>query len=753
MRVIRSMFIAFSTYSRIPVPQVEWSDENRKYTMCFFPLIGMVIGLALSLWLRLCDELALGGLVGMLRLPLAGISVLPAISCALVLGGEIAYGWIPGLKHAAPETRVCGTAGFAVLVPALVAAGGNLVESAMAAACAALAAAAAPFFLPALLLRGKRKRLLLQEKAGVFLLAAACICGMQNAFAPGASVFSGLMLLLQPGSGVLAGLALAAGGAGLNCLAPMALLGAACGCFKGRWQRAMALCGCSAVWQLAVRGSPMEILYAGLAGAVYLVLPEGMLDQAQLLSGRTEIACDPDRIAREVTAESQQRLRALGDAFSDMAQSCTAPTDVPGEQELICEMRSRLCTDCPGYSNCWAGDENRAVRFLCQLITEALERVDAPPGMRVLFSDGEIPPDVLRICRRGRLIPDRLGLLLRDFAEKRRAEIKRCATGQLLSVQLTQAREILYDLAEKQAAPVRFHGPKLEKLNAALDAAGLSDCEAAALGLENAQIRLTRAEEWTREDVQKASFALSRAFGGGCLPDLRGDSLVFAQHPRLRVETGVSCQSGVAGEVSGDSHLTQMLGRTRLALMLSDGMGSGEAAAGESMETLRLLWKFLCAGISRPLALETVNQQMLMRSGEEMYATVDLCIIDLNTGIAEFSKLAACRTLILRGGEVLRIEGGRLPLGILEKVQPAVSRVKLRPGDMIIMGSDGVMELGDGMMIERIARLNSACEPEQLAGELVREAGIRRSRSRTDDLTCICARIALENCAKRRRSG
>ena len=37
MRVIRSLCIAFSTYSRIPVPQVAWTDENRKYSMCFFP--------------------------------------------------------------------------------------------------------------------------------------------------------------------------------------------------------------------------------------------------------------------------------------------------------------------------------------------------------------------------------------------------------------------------------------------------------------------------------------------------------------------------------------------------------------------------------------------------------------------------------------------------------------------------------------------------------------------------------------------
>ena len=60
MHLICSLAIALSTYSRIPVPQVEWTDENRKYTMCFFPLIGAVIGLLLWGWLWLCDVLNIG---------------------------------------------------------------------------------------------------------------------------------------------------------------------------------------------------------------------------------------------------------------------------------------------------------------------------------------------------------------------------------------------------------------------------------------------------------------------------------------------------------------------------------------------------------------------------------------------------------------------------------------------------------------------------------------------------------------------
>lgn len=61
MRLIRAFVIAFSTYSRIPMPQVEWSEENKRYSMCFFPFVGAVVGLAVAIWLWLCDTLALGG--------------------------------------------------------------------------------------------------------------------------------------------------------------------------------------------------------------------------------------------------------------------------------------------------------------------------------------------------------------------------------------------------------------------------------------------------------------------------------------------------------------------------------------------------------------------------------------------------------------------------------------------------------------------------------------------------------------------
>lgn len=56
--LLKSMFSAFLMYSRIPVPQVEWKEQNRRYSLCFFPVIGAVIGGLFLLWRLICSETA-----------------------------------------------------------------------------------------------------------------------------------------------------------------------------------------------------------------------------------------------------------------------------------------------------------------------------------------------------------------------------------------------------------------------------------------------------------------------------------------------------------------------------------------------------------------------------------------------------------------------------------------------------------------------------------------------------------------------
>lgn len=59
-RLMNSCGIAFSMYSKIPMPQCDWTDDNMKYVMCFFPWIGAVIGALCIGWQQLAIWLGVG---------------------------------------------------------------------------------------------------------------------------------------------------------------------------------------------------------------------------------------------------------------------------------------------------------------------------------------------------------------------------------------------------------------------------------------------------------------------------------------------------------------------------------------------------------------------------------------------------------------------------------------------------------------------------------------------------------------------
>ena len=51
MSIIKSMVIAFSMYSKIPMPHLELDEKDMKYVMGFFPLIGLITGTLVYGWI------------------------------------------------------------------------------------------------------------------------------------------------------------------------------------------------------------------------------------------------------------------------------------------------------------------------------------------------------------------------------------------------------------------------------------------------------------------------------------------------------------------------------------------------------------------------------------------------------------------------------------------------------------------------------------------------------------------------------
>lgn len=55
--------IAFSMYSKIPMPKTDWNKQNMKYAMCFFPLVGSTIGIITFVTYVICCKLNIGNIL------------------------------------------------------------------------------------------------------------------------------------------------------------------------------------------------------------------------------------------------------------------------------------------------------------------------------------------------------------------------------------------------------------------------------------------------------------------------------------------------------------------------------------------------------------------------------------------------------------------------------------------------------------------------------------------------------------------
>lgn len=166
--------------------------------------------------------------------------------------------------------------------------------------------------------------------------------------------------------------------------------------------------------------------------------------------------------------------------------------------------------------------------------------------------------------------------------------------------------------------------------------------------------------------------------------------------PRFTCRTAIALRPKEGETLCGDQAASFEAGGAA-CLLLSDGMGSGEAAHREAAMTVRLLKQFLQAGVEPLPALKTLNTALLLRCREGAgFTTIDLLRLDRSTGEAALYKYGAAPSYLKKLGRVTRYGGAALPAG-LEGAdrQPDVIRFVLPPDGWLVMVSDGVIG-GDG---------------------------------------------------------
>lgn len=92
---------AFSMYSILPMPQLGWTQDTMKYAMCFFPLVGVLIGAAAWLWIWACGSASFGAVLFAAVLT----ALPPVLSGGIHLDGLIDTGDALG-SHQSPARRL-----------------------------------------------------------------------------------------------------------------------------------------------------------------------------------------------------------------------------------------------------------------------------------------------------------------------------------------------------------------------------------------------------------------------------------------------------------------------------------------------------------------------------------------------------------------------------------------------------------------------------------------------------------------------
>ena len=82
----------------------------------------------------------------------------------------------------------------------------------------------------------------------------------------------------------------------------------------------------------------------------------------------------------------------------------------------------------------------------------------------------------------------------------------------------------------------------------------------------------------------------------------------------------------------------------------------------------------------------------LINQNSEIFATLDIAIIDLYAGNIEFIKSGACPTYIKNSKKVQMIKSNSLPTGMIEAGQIQTFDKDINAGDIMLMCSDGILD-------------------------------------------------------------
>lgn len=154
--------------------------------------------------------------------------------------------------------------------------------------------------------------------------------------------------------------------------------------------------------------------------------------------------------------------------------------------------------------------------------------------------------------------------------------------------------------------------------------------------------------------------------------------------------------------VGGDFYRIESVGCDSYAILLADVMGHGMASALYTMQ-LRTLWEECRHHLAWPSRFMTqLNQRLQKSTGPEGYfATAVFVLLNVVSGKLLSVRAAHPSPFLLRvGGAIERLDAISPALGLNAQATYTESEAQLKPGDTLVLFTDGAVEILDKQGIE-----------------------------------------------------
>lgn len=484
-----------------------------------------------------------------------------------------------------------------------------------------------------------------------------------------------------------------------------------------------------------------------MASVIVYALPRKATDTVAHISGISTSASahtDNDKV-RSIYSD---RLAKVAESLNILSRNFTAKsTDEIMKREisaLVNRTGERTCADCSLRYCCWQKKGSETKKAILHMLSAAQNH-----GKAYINDVGdELKNRCIRTENLLRGFNDSFEVYRTNLLwQKRLSDSKALACMQMGSI-----ARILDDMAKEKQSLV--DDITRSQIQTALDGQGFVPRHITAYfkGDGNLIIELKFSADKYREDMKYLiAPCLTEALGvkirfNEIYRDINDVFLSYSMCERYCRATGAASMKKHGENVCGDSFTSMNLTNGTYVAAISDGMGSGEAAASESKNTIDLLKNFLRCGFDVMHAIRLINSTLMLTGTEEIFSTIDLCSVNMHTGIADFIKIGGASTYIKTGNTVEKLTSSSLPAGILEDVKPKHFSKKLESDSLILMVSDGVESASaDDKWLEKRLKNMDTVNPHVIADKVLELALYHSGGRAKDDMTVIATRIWEEN--------